>query len=233
MNKIIVSALAIILSANLCFASSTKDNKQKTIKNWLISDAIELHLPAFNTTEDFSGSTFELKNLLQENQMDLCKIAPNESDKLNWNNEQLTWKKKSANSKGFLSLPNKENKLYYLVSYLNTDQWSEVELSLKSFPMIEVYVDGEKQLSQYKHEADKAKESSKSLKLEQGHHKIVVKILSSSKNNQFQLALKSKNDAKVDHFELSLSPKQFMDINKVLDGTKVQSTAVSFDGKYA
>ncbi|WP_321295916.1 S9 family peptidase [Marinifilum fragile] len=233
MNKIILSALAVILSVNLCFASSAEDNKQRTIENWLISDAIELHLPAFNTTEDFSGSTFELKNLLQENQMDLCKIAPKESDKLNWNNEQLTWKKKSANSKGFLSLPNKENKLYYLVSYLNTNQWGEFELSLKSYPMIEVYVDGKKQLSQYKHEADKAKESSKSLKLEQGHHKIVVKILSGSQNNQFQLALKSKNDVKADHFALSLSPKQFMDINKVLDGTKVKSTALSFDGKYA
>ncbi|PXY01780.1 S9 family peptidase [Marinifilum breve] len=231
MNKIVVSALAVILSVNLCFATSGEDNKQQTIKNWLITDAIELHLPAFNTTEDFGGSTFKLKNLLQENQMDLCKIAPKESDKLNWNNEQLTWKKKNVNSKGFLSLPNKENKLYYLVSYLNTDQWGEFELSLKSFPMIEVYVDGKKQLSQYKHEADKAKESSKSLKLEQGHHKIVVKVLSGSKNNQFQLALKSKNDANA--FELSLSPKQFMDINKVLDGTKVKNTALSFDGKYA
>ncbi|MCY1634385.1 S9 family peptidase [Marinifilum sp. D737] len=231
MNKIIVSALAVILSVNFCFASSTKDNKQKTIENWLSSDAIELYLPAFSSTEDFSGSTFELKNLLQENQLDLCTIAPKESDKLNWNNEQLTWKKKSANSKGFLSLSNKESKLYYLVSYLNTDQWGEFELSLKSYPMIEVYVDGKKQLSQYKHEADEAKESSKSLKLEQGHHKIVVKVLSGSKNNQFQLALKSKSDANA--FELSLSPKQFMDISKVLDGTKVKSTALSFDGKYA
>lgn len=231
MNKIVVSALAVILSVNLCFATSGEDNKQQTIKNWLITDAIELHLPAFNTTEDFGGSTFELKNLLQENQMDLCKIAPKESDKLNWNNEELTWKKKNANSKGFLSLPNKENKLYYLVSYLNTNQWGEFELSLKSFPMSEVYVDGKKQLSQYMHEADEVKESSKSLKLEQGHHKIVVKVLSGSKNNQFQLALKSKNDANA--FELSLSPKQFMDINKVLDGTKVKNTALSFDGKYA
>nr|WP_320117105.1 prolyl oligopeptidase family serine peptidase [uncultured Marinifilum sp.] len=232
MNKIIVSALAVLLSVNLCFASS-QDEKQKTIKNWLASDAIELHLPAFNTTEDFSGNTFQLKNLLQENQIDLCKISPKESDQLIWNQSQVSWKKKSTNSKGFVSLPNKENQLHYLVSYLNTDRWSELELSLKSYPMIEVYVDGKKQLSQYTHKADEAKESSKSIKLEQGHHKIVVKVLSGEKNNKFKLELNAKKDWNANTFALSLSPKQFMDINKVLDGTKVKSTALSFDGKYA
>lgn len=233
MNKIIVSALAVILSVNFCFASSAEDHKQKTIKNWLITDAIKLHLPAFNTIEDFSGNTFELKNLLQENQIDLCKISPKESDKLNWNGAELNWSKKKANSKGYVSLPNKENQLYYLVSYFNTDQWSELEISLNSYPMIEVYINGKKQLSQYKHESDETKESSKNLKLEQGHHKIVIKVLSGKKNNQFSLSLKAKKDWNSDLFDLSLSPKQFMDINKVLDGTKVKSTSLSFDGKYA
>ncbi|NOU59792.1 S9 family peptidase [Marinifilum caeruleilacunae] len=233
MNKIFVSALAVILSVNICFANSTDENKQKTIKNWLITDAIELHLPAFNSTEDFSGSTFDLKNLLQENQIDLCKMNPKESDKLNWNESVLTWKKKKANSKNFVSLPSNENQLYYLVSYLYTDEWCELELEMKSYPMIEVYIDGKKQLSQYKHESDEAKESSKSLKLEQGHHKIVVKLLSGEKNNQFSLSLKAKKDWNSDLFDLSLSSKQYMDIHKVLDGTKVKSTSLSFDGKYA
>lgn len=232
MKKIFVSALLVVLALNLCFAAS-KDNKQKNIKNWLQTEAIEVHLPAFNSTEDFAGNTFQLKNLLQENQMDLCKINPKESDKLNWNGQNLVWKKKAANSKGFISLPNKKNQLYYMVSYLNTNEWSQVELKLNTHSMIEVYVDGKKKLSHYKHEADEAKELTKTLKLEQGHHKVLVKILSGEKNNKFKLDLTAKKDWTTDNFALTISPKQFMDINKVLDGTKVKSTAISFDGKYA
>lgn len=232
MNKIFVSVLTVILSINLCFASSN-ENKEQTIKNWLLTDGIELRLPAFNSIEDFSGSTFELKNLLQENQIDICKINPKESDKLNWNNKDLVWKKKSANSKGYINLPKKENQLFYLVSYLNTDSWSELEFNLQSFPMIEVYIDNEKKLSQYTHEVDEVKESKKSIKLEQGHHKIVVKVLTGKKDNQFKLAIKPQKDFSSEMYSLSLSPKQFMDINKVLDGTKVKSTSLSYDGKFA
>ncbi|MPQ47522.1 prolyl oligopeptidase family serine peptidase [Marinifilum sp. N1E240] len=233
MNKLIVSALTLLISVNLCFASSKEENQQKTIKNWLQTEAIEIHLPAFNTIEDFNGSTFELKNLLQENQLDLCKITPKANDQFSWNGKILTWKEKRANSKGFVSLPNKANQLYYFVSYFNTNQWSKFDLKLNSFPMVEIYVDGVKKLSHYKHEDEEAKELSESLQLEQGHHKIVVKILSGAKNNKFKLNLIAKKDWNSELFDLSLSPKQFIDINKVLDGTKVKSTALSFDGKYA
>eukprot|EP01029_Cantina_marsupialis_P004655 TRINITY_DN1480_c1_g4_i2.p1 TRINITY_DN1480_c1_g4~~TRINITY_DN1480_c1_g4_i2.p1 ORF type:complete len:862 (-),score=44.77 TRINITY_DN1480_c1_g4_i2:124-2709(-) len=232
MKQIFVLTASVILSLHLCFAASKEDNKQKIVKNWLQTEAIDVHLPAFHDTEDFGGNTFQLKNLLQDNQMDLCKINPKEADKLQWNGKSLSWKKKGSNSKGFIALPNKKNQLYYLVSYLNTDQWSQLELQLNSFPMIEVYVDGKKKLSHYQHEADEAKELSQSLKLEQGHHKIVVKVLTGAKNNKFKLALQAKKDWTAELFNLSVSPMQFMDINKVLDGTKVKSTALSYDGKY-
>ncbi len=231
MKRIFVLAVSAILCINLAFANADKDNKQKTISKWLRTEAIQLHLPAFHTTEDFSGKTFELKNLLQENQMELSDINPSESEKMNWNGQELAWKKQTSN--GYISLPNKENQIYYFVSYLNTDQWSEVELELVTFPMLEVYIDGVKKISHYKHETEKEKVLNESLKLEQGHHKIVLKVLTGKKNNKFKLSLKAKTDWNNDTFNLSLSPKQFMDINKVLDGTKVKSSVLSYDGKYA
>ena len=233
MKKIFVSTLFVVLSVTICFAAPKEDSKQVLIKSWLQTEAVELHLPAFHSTENIDGKTFELKNLLQENQLDLDKIRPAENEVIKWDGQTIKWKKKSTNSKGFISLPNSANQLYYFVSYISTDQWAKVKLTLNAYPMVEVYIDGEKKISHYKHEAEEAKELSETIKLEQGQHRILVKVLSGDKNNKFKLAMEPQENWTSELFSLSLSPKQFMDIHKVLDGTKVKSTSLSYDGKLA
>lgn len=233
MNKIFVSTLFVILSASLCFASPKDDSKKVMITNWLQTDGVDLHLPAFHSTQSVDGKTFELKNLLQEKQLDIKKINPAENEILNWEGQALKWKKKTAATNNLISLGKSPNQLYYLVSYLSTDQWAKVKVTLNAWPMAEVYVDGEKKISHDQHENKEVKEITQEFNLEQGKHCIVVKVISGAENNELSLAFEASENWDASLFTTSLSPKQFFNINKVLDGKNVGDISLSPNGELA
>jgi len=214
-------------------ASSKKTDNQIMISDWLQCGPITLNFPAFSNNQNIEGKTFELKNLFQEQQIDLQNIKASEKDELKWNEQNLHWTKISTNPKGFASNSFSENKLAFFVSYLSIDQWAEVKLILQVFPMAEVYVDGEKKISHYEQEADEAKELSEELKLEPGKHCILVKILAGKNKNNFKLSIAPNEDWNKNDIELSLSPQQNTSIKKVLDGTNVKNIKLSSNGKLA
>jgi len=231
MKKIFVSAILLFSSIAISFASQTNDSKSIKLTNWLQSDAITIHLPAFHATENFDAQTYQWKNLLQENQLDLSKCRPVENEVTKWNNQNINWKQRKANSKGMLTLSNTDKKLVYLVSYFSTNQWAKLNVKLSTFPMAEVYIDGEKKISHYQFETKKPKEISEEITLEQGQHIVLLKVLTAPKNNSFQLSLTPDKSAADKLIQTSLSPKQNLTIHKILDGEKVKNTQISPNGK--
>jgi len=232
MKRIFISTLLIILSVTFGY-SKQKNSQKKIIQSWLKTDALTLQLPAFYRTKDVSGNIFDRKNLLQENPIAIDQINAEEGTKLKWDGKESQWNKVVCNKKGFYQLPDQENQFYYFVSYLNTEQWTQFKLNLQTYPLVEVYVDGKKQISNYLHQDKKIADLSTDLKLEQGHHSIVVKVLTGAKNNRFKLSIQPTSNWKKEDFQFTLSQKQFMDIHKVLDGKKVKNIQLSFDGKLA
>ncbi|WP_372754689.1 prolyl oligopeptidase family serine peptidase [Labilibaculum sp.] len=228
-----ISLLSLIMIFTLGTKAAQKtDGNKLSVSDWLFCGPINTHLPAFTKQENLDGNTYELKDFLQENQVDPKKIQPIEKDTFLWPDQQINWKKTTVNSKGFTSLSLPENSLSYFVSYLSCKQWSKVKFAFKSYSMAEVYVDGVKLITQDQAELKDAKELSEEIKLEQGKHCILVKFLSGKEKNGFQLSLLANEKMPTDQYSLSLSPTQNISISKILDGTKVNNTQLSPDEKF-
>ena len=216
------------------YCSAQKENMKKIpIKNWLQTNPVNIQLPAFHSSQNMDGNSYELKNLLQENHLDKNKLQPKENDILKWNGENLVWSKVSVNTKGFTGSKATKNSLVYCVSYLSTDKWVKAKLNIETKDLLEVYVDGEKKISHYQTETDKTKELSEELKLVPGKHCILVKILSEKKNNGFKINIEPNKYWTKKDLTLSLSPQQNTSIKKVLDGRNVKNIELSSDGSLA
>ncbi|MFA9371969.1 MAG: prolyl oligopeptidase family serine peptidase [Labilibaculum antarcticum] len=233
MKKHFVSIVLVILSTTLYCSAQKENNKSLSIKNWLQVNAESIQLPAFHSTQNMDGDTYELQNLLQENHLDKDKLQPAEKDILKWNGENLQWIKVSTNAKDFLNTKSDENSISYCISYFSTDKWIKAKLIAEANPMLEVYINGEKKISHYEEATEEAKELSEELKLEPGKHCILVKVLNTKKNNDFKLSIEPKEDWSKKDITFSLSPEQNLTIHKVLDGEKVKNIELSSDGKLA
>ena len=102
-----------------------------------------------------------------------------------------------------------------------------------NFSQLEIYLDGKKIASNYEQGKKEAKEIRTKLTLEPGKHCLLIKVLSLNKNNKFKAELKAENPWNNDDFNISTTPDQFITINKVLDGKKVNSSALSANGQFA
>lgn len=233
MKKYFVSIVLIILCTTLYCSAQKENSKSLSIKNWLQVNTESIQLPAFHSTQNMDGNTYELQNLLQENYLDKSKLQPTEKDILKWNGENLQWTKLTTNGKDFLKTNSAKNSLSYCISYFSTDEWLQAKLIVETNTMLEVYVNGEKKISQYEEETDDPKELSEELKLEPGKHCILVKVVNGKKKNDFKLSIEPKEDWNINDITLSLSPVQSITIHKVLDGNKVKNIELCADGKLA
>ncbi|MDM8161312.1 S9 family peptidase [Labilibaculum sp. K2S] len=232
MKRYFVPTMMVLLTATTCSFAQKENNKSIAIENWLQTDPVSLQLPAFHSTKNMEGKTFELQNLLQDNQLEINELQPAEKDNLKWNGENLQWNKVSANAKGFVGTKSAENSLLFYASYFSADEWLQAKLIVEAYPLLEVYIDGEKKISHYEAETDDAKELSEELTIEPGKHSILVKVVSGKKND-FKLRISPNKNWTENNIELSLSPQRSITIHKVLDGENVQNIELSSDGKLA
>ncbi len=88
----ILSILSLILIFNLSSLAKKKtDNESIELNNWLQTEAASVLLPAFHNSLDIESRSFQLKDLLSENYINLEKLRPEENDILEWNQQSLKW----------------------------------------------------------------------------------------------------------------------------------------------
>ena len=233
MNKLCITLILFLTIISNCIAEKKDDNQQKIIKHWLQTEAIPVTLPAFNNTLNVENKNFQLKELLQENNLSLQNIRPAEGDILAWNNLNIKWSKASLTKKGFLDAKGIASTIKYFSSYVSVNKWSKAKLIINTYPMLEVYLNGIKVASHYSQETKNNKEITANITLEPGKHCVLIKVLSQEKNNLFKCELLAENNWTKDDFRLSTSPEQFITINKVLDGKKVNASVLSSNGEFA
>ncbi|MCZ4694160.1 S9 family peptidase [Ancylomarina euxinus] len=233
MNKLL-SIIALVLIFNLSSTAEKKDdNKHVAIKNWLQTEAAPVLLPAFHNSLDIENKSFQIKDLLIENYINLEILKPEENETLNWNQLQLKWNKADLSKKGYLNTKGSDKHLSYYATYIEVEDWSKAKLIVKTYPMLEIYLDGKKIASHYNQEDNVAKELSANIALDPGKHCLIIKALSLNKNNSFKVQLKAEDGWKTGDFKISTSDEQFITINKILDGKKVNSSVLSANGEYA
>ncbi len=232
MNRIL-SIISLILLFNMSSMAKKKTNNTTIeLKHWLQSEAAPISLPAFNDSMDIESEKFQLANLIKENYINLEELKPDENSTLAWNGKHLKWNKAILSKKGFLSTNGTNNQLNYFTTYIKVDEWSKAKLITKTFPMLEIYLDGKKISSHYNQENKVAKELNSNITLTPGKHCIIIKALSLNKKNTFKIQLQAEDGWNKNDFSTSTSAEQNITIKKILDGTKVTSSVLSADGKF-
>lgn len=230
----ILSIISLVLIFNMSsMAKKKQDNKSVKLNNWLQSESVSVLLPAFHNTLDIESKSFHFKDLLSENYINIEKLRPEENDILDWNQESLKWNKATLSKKGFLKTQSTGKLLNYYATYITVENWSKANLLVETFPMLEIYLDGKKIASNYEQGNKVAKQLSSTLTLEPGKHCLILKVLSLDKNNTFKAQLNAEDGWCRNDFKLSTTSDQFITINKILDGKKVNSSVLSANGEFA
>lgn len=208
------------------------------IQNYLLTDPIEVEKPQFANVENDDGAKFEAIDLIKYNYLEDLDFRPGARDDFEWKELELyRWIKKEAKN-NILSREDskKEYDICYAAFYLQNTEWTELELTVKSGQMIEVYVDGEFKKSKYSFER-KGKEESISFNtfIDANNHVVLVKVLNSKNNNdQWSLQCQAKTHNTENTLELisTTDAKLFLDVEHHMQGIDISSAEISAAGDY-
>lgn len=233
MKKIFSVVLSTVLFLNLTAGEDSTKNVI-LINNWLVAGPVTVKKPAFFTEKNVKGKSFKISDLLKQYDKEVKK--PDEGKTfLSVNDSGIKWTAKK-DFKGF-STSGKDFKKGWQAVYLFNDRFEKVTLKIKTRQCFELYIDGKKRLSNTscikkdKNPADK----STPVYLERGKHLIVIKSLFNPENqDNWSLEAKLSFDKKYPHNSIliDLSPKTYMDINHLMNGTRLTGISTSYDGKY-
>ena len=246
-SKLAIAGIFILLLLP-AIGSGLEQNDTKTqisVSTWLMLGPIEARFPVFNETKNIKGKEFDLKNLLQFEQVSLQNWKPQPGSELRWDQSKaFRWQKMNADESGFISLfqaPESVPQVYYFAVYIEARRWLKIKAQFFSHHLFQVYFDNtsiaEKTSSEKSIDDSTKKEPgniSHDLKLEQGKHLLLVKMLSDP-GNKNPLTLKAVFTLAEPWQEhdviLTASPQEFKTIRHVLDGPKISSASISPDGE--
>lgn len=219
-------------------SSASKESKAIYINHYLVTDPIEIEKPLFANEETLNGNKFEDIDLIKYNYLQNLDIRPEARGDFEWKDLELyRWTKKEAKN-GLLSREDskKEYDISYAAFYLQNTEWTELELTIKSGQMFEVYVDGEFKISKYSFEK-KGQEKSVNFKtfISANNHIVLVKLLNSKeKNDSWTLSCQASTHNTENTLELlsNTNPGLFMDINHNMQGVDINAAEISAAGDY-
>jgi len=216
--------LILILSGILLFGQ-----KNVPLDNWLKSGPVTVNQPAFAKKKDIDGNKFSDKELLKELTIDI-EHPPKAGESFSFLGERTAWERILIPGDSIVYSASKQDQAGLLVSYLNLNQWAEINLKITSNAHFEVYVDGK--LTHTKAD-EKLHEQSVQATLHRGKHRIVIKMLNTKDAVKFA-ATASYNDAKFNDLTMdqSLEPKRSLTIHDILEGKNISSSNISPSGKY-
>ena len=230
--------LAIVLCFSFLF-SFAQDVKKHTIKEVLITDAVEVQKPVFADIPSVKDEKYNEKQLLSFKYLSSLKVRPEEGDKMEWTElELLKWKKKTANSNNEIKLdkPKKEYELRYLAFYVENNEWADLKLEITTGNMLEVYVDGNKKDGKYSFETKGEESQLKSnIHLVANNHIVIFKILSKKQEKAselLQINFEIKNKENSINLVSGLNSHLYMDINHLMNGVDIKSASISPIGDY-
>ncbi len=128
--------------------SEEKQKKEIPLNQWLKLGPVQAVLPVFHDVKNIKGKTYELKNLLEFDQIKTDKLYPEQGKKVNWNkSSNLIWNDVNADTAGLVHLsPSQSNspEIYYLASYVNVTRWTKAQLEITSSHPIQFFLNGNK-----------------------------------------------------------------------------------------
>lgn len=214
-----------------------EEGTTQQINEWLQLGPFQTMFPAFN------GGSVTAKDLLLFDELDVTDWWPSEDETVYLDkSRELKWEKISATG-GKIELPGGNSaypQIAYLGAYLSVNCFVKSKLEISGNHLFRVFLDGnlvkDKTGSDKPGENDETKPGkiTETLKLETGKHLLLIKMLKDPGNAspwEIGTSLKTTGEYGETPLITSISPRQIMDIHRLLDGTKVGGVSISPDGK--
>ncbi|MDD2562599.1 MAG: prolyl oligopeptidase family serine peptidase [Salinivirgaceae bacterium] len=228
--KKVVSTLVFLMAVNMLLMADTLP-----IKNWMVSNVMNLQNPAFKDIKNVENDSFSNTDLLKFDHHAIDEFSfDNSTDK-----NSIQWSGLTFSEGNVLLNRNHEmpNQFLYLTSFLVLDQWTQIKLKASSSQLFRVWINGEEVFKKTSIEKniEKAGSQTKELKLERGTHQIVVKSMitendSNTWNGRFEVI--SDNDSLSTILHFTTQPNRIKTIQDVLTGKSSSNVNLSYSGKY-
>lgn len=221
--------LFFLTSFNIMNAQENENITYNSADIWLCTDAQILNNPMLNVGANIAGRTFTATDFFEIIKTPNYQRAAKDR-KLFDTPQSPVWT--DANEMPSTDNINNEQYAYtFLAGYLENSQYQEVVLKAESSSPYELYLNGEKIITN--NEFGNNNKKDKTLKLEMGKHDILVKSLYMKKDScdwSFRFEF-GGND--INTLVWSIDPTKNMDLTSVMHGIRFSGISISPDGKYA
>ncbi|UBM61505.1 prolyl oligopeptidase family serine peptidase [Candidatus Sulfidibacterium hydrothermale] len=200
-----------------------------SVTRFLIAGPQTVQMPAFPGQPNLEGKIFQPVDLLKYNQKEVTDPV-NGKVFLFDGKKPVKWQAESSDAV-FPANFKTPYAIYRQAFYLRANRFVKLTLKAKSPQPFEIFIKKEKKLSQYQFQK-KADFQSTTLTLEPGKYLVAIKWLAKKgeKTMPVKISLLPKKSYPVSSLSLSLSDKQFMDIDHLLLGQKLTSVSLNDDG---
>ncbi|MHC4943109.1 MAG: S9 family peptidase [Planctomycetota bacterium] len=240
-NLLMLAMLFALLPLSWAQEEGMSDELLVRLDSWLQAGPFPVPTPAFEVSEDSASA----ENLLDATHLDLKELWPAEGETLPWHGGKIgAWAVKEAEG-GRIEIapqasPAEALEMTFLAGYLETFQRLEAEIKISASAPFVLFVDGEEEKRQ--DEPASGKEEPKELKVKldlvKGKHRLLIKTLSVTDDEQTPWFIRAEltaslGDKDPDPPKWSLSPVRFFtDFEEINSLTSISQVAYSPAGTY-
>lgn len=239
-KNIILTIVLTLMLFPMLKAQESKDYTYYPSHLWLNYKPQTITTPLINKGADIAGNTFSVKDFFNVIMLPDCKMTPAKGRKVTDTDGSLLWEVHPSTKSGdwnmILSPEERHDGNYaytVLAGYVNSDRYQELELKSESPSPYQLFVDGAmiSSANDFAKERERNKNTAK-VKLEKGLHKVFVKTFYQKKEEQqwhFKLELGTKHEGSI---SWTVDPTTTMNIDLLLNGTRVNNARLSDNGRY-
>jgi dipeptidyl aminopeptidase/acylaminoacyl peptidase len=205
---------------------------------WLGIPVQTIASPLFSEQNNLKNKPYSDEELLRFETVPAKELQPG-LHQTNPTSKDVIWEKAISDSSGVIiaSRPNDTPGIAWLATWIHTDRWLTGSLEIKGAMMFSVWLDGTKLGDKVRIGTDdKPGEFTQGLKLEQGAHLLLIKVVLPAKYS-FTPRLAGTFEVKAPfgkgNIMVSTDPTNIKNIHHILDGLKITGMELSADGRYS
>ena len=212
--------------------AATLQTQGQTIREWMQLPPIPAQMPALGNLPNVNHQRFSHTDLLRTANNAVDKFAPavgrEEIPGHAWAKVPMEGDKVTASQTG------KTYAIVYSATYVDVPEWRSGTLAFGSETPTEVYIDGEKKLTNCKADGSIETQTTLAVEWEPGKHCVVVKNVAAGEGTSvlFSASFTPDEPFKSVGFQFTLSPKRGKNILDVLNGIRATSVRLSPSGKH-
>jgi len=232
---IIISAVFLLFTPLFSLLSASP---HITFQDWLKVGPVAEAMPAFNEIKDINSNTFGLRDLLSFENYDISQWRPKQENTLiHGASTGLIWETVHADSGMVYMSPVSDTlpEYSYLASYVKCSSFVKGEISVSSYHLFKVFLDGQEVLKNNK-SSELQIDKSCNVQLERGTHLLIIKSVKDplcKEEWSVKVQISTDEDTPDNSVELTTNASRVMTVENLLEGSRPVGVVISPDGKEA